>query len=418
MALTAEHTILESPELLPSLTFGQAAPIWHETHSRHISAGTRRHYINSIKALTPFFSDLPLDQIRIGHFEQYQKLRSSGSGGLHAAGPSLVNHELNTLSQILKRAGLWMPIERHYKPLKLPRPKVGCALAAADEERLFHLAGSNHRWLVAYCCSLITANTTAGPNEIRHLRICDLDLDPPQIRITEGVKNEYRRRTIPLNTAAAWALRELVARARDLGAIAPEHYILPHRAANGAKGFDPTRPISSWRGTWEKLRKAAGLPTLRMYDLRHHAITKLLEDEKVSERTVIELAGHVSRAMLERYSHIRIASKKEAVDRLSKRSATDRRPTQKGTPVLGGLSEREVQVVRCLADGLNNREIAARLELSTHTVKNHLRRIFAKLRVSNRIELGKRILSVPPAAKAQPQLESNDPLLIMQEAVA
>jgi DNA-binding NarL/FixJ family response regulator len=51
------------------------------------------------------------------------------------------------------------------------------------------------------------------------------------------------------------------------------------------------------------------------------------------------------------------------------------------------LSKRELQVVRCLAEGLSNREIAQRLELSQHTVKNHLFRVFDKLGVSSRIEL-------------------------------
>jgi hypothetical protein len=41
-----------------------------------------------------------------------------------------------------------------------------------------------------------------------------------------------------------------------------------------------------------------------------------LEDESISERTVTELAGHVSRQMLERYSHIRMSTKKAAVDAL------------------------------------------------------------------------------------------------------
>jgi len=51
------------------------------------------------------------------------------------------------------------------------------------------------------------------------------------------------------------------------------------------------------------------------------------------------------------------------------------------------LSKRELQVVNCLAEGLSNREIAKRLELSQHTVKNHLFRVFDKLGVSSRIEL-------------------------------
>jgi DNA-binding NarL/FixJ family response regulator len=51
------------------------------------------------------------------------------------------------------------------------------------------------------------------------------------------------------------------------------------------------------------------------------------------------------------------------------------------------LSKRELQVVHCLAEGLSNRQIAERLELSQHTVKNHLFRVFDKLGVSSRIEL-------------------------------
>jgi len=51
------------------------------------------------------------------------------------------------------------------------------------------------------------------------------------------------------------------------------------------------------------------------------------------------------------------------------------------------LSKRELEVVRCLAEGLTNREIAERLALSQHTVKNYLFRVFEKTGVSNRLEL-------------------------------
>lgn len=51
------------------------------------------------------------------------------------------------------------------------------------------------------------------------------------------------------------------------------------------------------------------------------------------------------------------------------------------------LSKRELEVVHGLAEGLTNREIATRLGLSQHTIKNYLFRIFDKLGVSSRMEL-------------------------------
>src|SRR5882724_6511140 len=51
------------------------------------------------------------------------------------------------------------------------------------------------------------------------------------------------------------------------------------------------------------------------------------------------------------------------------------------------LSKREIDVVRSLAEGLTNREIAERLGLSQHTIKNYLFRVYDKLGVSSRLEL-------------------------------
>jgi DNA-binding NarL/FixJ family response regulator len=57
------------------------------------------------------------------------------------------------------------------------------------------------------------------------------------------------------------------------------------------------------------------------------------------------------------------------------------------------LTPREREVVRLVADGFGNREVAEQLGLSTHTVKNYLFNVFDKIGVSSRTELIMYVLS-------------------------
>jgi two-component system nitrate/nitrite response regulator NarL len=60
---------------------------------------------------------------------------------------------------------------------------------------------------------------------------------------------------------------------------------------------------------------------------------------------------------------------------------------------IAALSKREEEIARLVASGLSNGEVAQRLSLSRHTVKNYLFRVYEKLGISTRIELILYVLS-------------------------
>ena len=65
-------------------------------------------------------------------------------------------------------------------------------------------------------------------------------------------------------------------------------------------------------------------------------------------------------------------------------AASLKRRALAGPPTV--LTPREMEVLRYLAQGLGNKQIATRLGLSARTVQTHLTRIFAKLGVTSRTE--------------------------------
>jgi NarL family two-component system response regulator LiaR len=60
---------------------------------------------------------------------------------------------------------------------------------------------------------------------------------------------------------------------------------------------------------------------------------------------------------------------------------------EKPRATAGPLSERELEVVRLVAEGLSNKEISVRLSLSDKTVKNHISHILAKMNLNARTQV-------------------------------
>jgi DNA-binding NarL/FixJ family response regulator len=84
----------------------------------------------------------------------------------------------------------------------------------------------------------------------------------------------------------------------------------------------------------------------------------------------------------------------------------------RGLPSSRPLSKREEEIAHMVAEGFSNRQISERLDLSEHTIKNYLFRVFEKLGVSTRVELtlyalkrGKVPRTRPEAANARSKAE-------------
>lgn len=75
----------------------------------------------------------------------------------------------------------------------------------------------------------------------------------------------------------------------------------------------------------------------------------------------------------------------EVTRQLVGRYAARIRPAE-GTPVGGALTPRELEVLRLLANGLSNGEIAATLVISQETVKTYVSRILTKLDLRDRVQ--------------------------------
>ena len=59
---------------------------------------------------------------------------------------------------------------------------------------------------------------------------------------------------------------------------------------------------------------------------------------------------------------------------------------QDAATIRAELSDREIEVLKLIANGKDNAQIAAELHISPKTVKNHISNILMKLQIDNRIQ--------------------------------
>jgi integrase len=347
------------------LSLKVVAERWLETKSTSAKA-TSETARDCLKPLIAEFGSRLASDISARDIGSYQRRR------LAAVSASTVNHEVGILRQVLKAQKLWRNIQDDVKMLK-EQKGPGKAVSVQDEERIIE-AISRGRSSALLPMFMIAIDTGLRADELRNLRHRDLNLtwskgvvESGWLTVSKSKTDAGTGRVIPLTRRACAALslwlssrapdadmnviREKIGpeflgpsqngtsiRRRRIDTPSADSYLFPaHKVgvrgdsrASYAYDFNPKQAIGDWGKAWdgalaratEKLEEelGEGAPTVkyRWHDLRHTFITRLLENPAVSEQTVMALAGHVSKEMLARYSHIRAAAKQAAIATLER----------------------------------------------------------------------------------------------------
>lgn len=233
-----------------------------------------------------------------------------------SAAPKSVNDEITFLLRLLGDAGDALRVRlRREKALKL-KVSHNVARAFTDDEKQKMLAlakASSSRKSgspAIYAALTLALNAGMRDAEIRNLTWKQVDFNKQFLTVGKSKTEAGEGRTIPLNSAV---LPVLQAHAewytRRFGMIRPDWYLFPF---GKSKHLDPTRPMTTLKTVWCNIKEKAGI-TGRWHDTRHTLVTELAESG-AGDQTIMDIAGHVSKQMLARYSHIRMEAKRAALE--------------------------------------------------------------------------------------------------------
>jgi integrase len=278
--------------------------------AKHTANSFAEYALGHVKALlgTRLVAEITPDVVK-----RYQTDRLN-----QKAGPKTINDEVQFLLRLLPaaQADVIRGQLRRERALKLPTPpSPGRAFSADEKARLMDEA-RKLRSPHIYTALVLDLHTGLRDKELRELRWKQVDLVDKKTLVVGLSKTEAGTgRPIPLNEMAVAALTAHASwYIRKFGQCKPEWYIFP---AGKPQPTDPTHPVSTLKTAWKKVRENAKV-TGRWHDNRHTVVTELAESG-AGEEVIMGIAGHVSRAMLSRYSHIGMEAKRRALDEIAAR---------------------------------------------------------------------------------------------------
>ena len=291
-------------------TIHQAADEFLEDYrAKHRSASYAEYALGHVKTL---LGDRLVVEITPKVVKGYQTARLR-----EKAGPKTINDEVMLLIRLCGDQGeLIRATLRREKALKLALPPSPGRPYSADEKARMLEEAQKLRTPQMHAALALDLNTGLRDKELREIRWEQIDLVHKKALTVGRSKTEAGTgRLIPLNDTAIAALQAHASwYIERFGECKPDWYVF---AFGSPLPNDPTRPITSFKTAWIKVRQQAGVKG-RWHDNRHTLVTELAEGG-AGDEVIMSIAGHVSRAMLSRYSHVRTEAKRRALEEIAAR---------------------------------------------------------------------------------------------------
>ena len=310
---------------LSRLSLGDYLRRWlDETARPSVSANTLRGYEDILTHLKPI-ADMPLSQLTAGDIEaccNRMVTHRIGASEQRPAAAKTVRNAQVMLRRALGQAELRGHVRRNEAKLvplrRVPRTSVQALTPERAKAILSAIAGD--RLEAAYALTF----TGLRSSEVLGLARSDLDLESRTLTVRYQISGSGRK-----------AIRVETKTAASAGTIPLPSFVVERLRAH-LERQDAERPVVPFgdslvfvtdrglaiNGSWftkhfQSLLLKAGLPTMRLHDMRHGAVS-LLVDAGAHPRVAQELLRHAagSRVTMERYAHVTAGQQREAADLL------------------------------------------------------------------------------------------------------
>ncbi len=244
------------------------------------------------------FGHLRLDKIKIADVEEFHmKLHKSGLA------PSTSNHYVKLMRHCLNKAVHW-DIIKHNQLTNIQlldeRNTVENFMDETELNRMLMVLNTHENRVVSNML-LFMLNTGCRRTEAFTVKWEDIDLDKRVWLVRADVAKSGKRRSIPISDSALNVINALDTQGKF------EYLFINKRTGDRYKCI---------KTTWNKIRIQAGVPHVRLHDLRHQFASLLVNGGRSLYETQMIL-GHTDPKVTMRYAHLQADTLNEAVNSIS-----------------------------------------------------------------------------------------------------